>query len=133
MNPILTLVPSAARTVNGNGDVLDLLDMVSKAGQRLSPFPPSLLVQLNITARSGTTPTLVLVIEDSVDGGKNWSPVITFASQNSVIVVRSQTGIRGDAYPAGFVWPINASKIRARWTIGGTSPSFTFDVTAALV
>jgi hypothetical protein len=71
--------------------------------------------QLNVSAASGTTPTLDVVIEDTVDG-TNWNTVATFTQKTAVGVQAVDiTGLFTD-------------QIRVRWTIGGTTPSFTFDV-----
>lgn len=128
--PFLPLVGSASRTASGNGDGVDL---VALNGDTPTAMPPSLRVQVDISAVSGTTPTLVVVIEDSLDGGQTWNVVGTFASLNSV--TRAVIGIApsGVAQAAGFVWPFNPRKVRARWTIGGTTPNFTFQVRGVLI
>lgn len=96
---------SAARTTNGNGGVTDV-DLGAGA----------LRAQLNVTAASGTTPTLNVLIEDSLDG-TNWNTVGTFAQKTAV----SREVINVTA-------PFVNNYLRASWTIGGTTPSFTFDV-----
>ena len=76
-------------------------------------------VELNVTAASGTTPTLNVVIETSIDNGATWALVVAFTAA---------TGATSElkAFPVSS-W---ADQIRARWTVGGTTPSFTFSVTA---
>lgn len=71
---------------------------------------------LNITAVSGTTPTLVVKFQDSFDG-TNWVDVASgaFSSQNA-------TGI--NSLVLSNVGPY----LRAVQTVGGSSPSFTFDL-----
>lgn len=73
--------------------------------------------QLNVTAVSGTTPTLDVVIEDSLDG-TNWNVIGTFAQDTAVgrEVINVTTPF--------------ADQVRVRWVIGGTTPSFTFSVLA---
>jgi hypothetical protein len=71
--------------------------------------------QLNVTAASGTTPTLDVVIEDSIDG-TNWNVVGTFAQKVT-------TGREAINVTVPF-----ANNLRVRWTIAGTTPSFTFAV-----
>lgn len=100
------LVASAARTTSGDSGIL-------------SGFGPAsgLRCQLEVTAASGTTPTLNVVIEDTLDG-TTWNvigthPQLTAAGRNIVDI----TGLF-------------ANRIRVRWTIGGTTPSFTFNVRA---
>jgi hypothetical protein len=76
------------------------------------------VLEVNVSAASGTTPTLDLTVEWSPDGGTTWYKAdtpdaftqITAAKQ----VVKSFT-LKGTSY-------------RVVWTIGGTTPSFTFDV-----
>lgn len=99
-----TLVPSAARTANGS----------IESPENYAPLN-RLRAQLEVTAAAGTTPTLNVVIETTVDG-TNWDAIITFpqataASRNVQQVV-----------------DVVGKRIRARWTVGGTTPSFTFSV-----
>lgn len=74
-----------------------------------------LVAQLEVTAASGVGPTLDVVLEDSVDG-VNWNTVDTFAQ--AVAVGRS---VRRITVPF-------TDRLRARYTIAGTSPSFTASV-----
>lgn len=127
LKQIITLAPSIARTVTGTGDAIDLTALQVNGSQ-----PPQLLIQSDVTAVTGTTPNLVVVIEDSIDG-VNWNTIATFVAQTAVNRQVIVCGIRGDAYPAGFRWPFNPTKVRARWTITGTTPSFTFSVKACLL
>lgn len=98
-------VPTTARTVSGNSGPLNGYGIAS-----------TLRAQLNVTAASGTTPTLDVVIEDSVDGGATWNTVGTFAQKVAAgrEVINVTTPFTG--------------MLRVRWTIGGTGPSFTFAV-----
>lgn len=99
-----TLVASAARTASGD------------SGGLTGYFSAeSLRVQLNVTAASGTSPTLDVVIEDTLDG-TNWNVIGTFTQRTAV-------GRQVIDITALF-----ADQIRVRWTVGGTTPSFTFDV-----
>lgn len=101
---LTVLMASAARTASGNSGLLDDYDSAD-----------SLRVQLNVTAVSGVAPTLDLVIEDTLDG-TNWNTIGTFAQRTAV-----------GREVINITIPF-ADTIRVRWTIGGTSPSFTFDV-----
>lgn len=98
------LAPSAARTASGDSGIFTGYGESS-----------TLRVQLDVTAASGTSPTLNVVIEDSLDG-VSWNAVGTFAQRTAVgrEVINITTPF--------------ASRIRARWTIAGTTPSFTFAV-----
>jgi hypothetical protein len=98
------LVPSAARTASGDSGALTGWGAAS-----------SLRVQLDVTAFAGTSPTLDVVIEDTVDG-TNWNTVGAFAQKTSA--AREVINITG----------LFSETLRVRWTVGGTSPSFTFAV-----
>ncbi len=101
---VTTVAASEARTASGASSAL--------AG--LGPAE-SLRVQLNVTAAAGTSPTLDVVIEDTLDG-TNYNTIGTFSQK---------TG------PAREVMTITtpfSDRVRARWTMGGTTPSFTFSV-----
>jgi hypothetical protein len=101
-----TLVASAARTSSGDSGVLTGWGV-----------PASARVQLDVTAVAGTSPTLDVVVEDTLDG-TNWNVVGTFAQKAAVgrEVINLSTPF--------------ADRLRVRWTVAGTTPSFTFDVTA---
>lgn len=89
----------------------------SGAGSPVAGFEKvsQLVAQLEVTAASGTGPTLDVVLEDSVDG-TNWSTVATFAQATAAgrSVQRVSTPF--------------TNRLRARHTVGGTVPSFTFSV-----
>ena len=125
----VTLAPPVARTVTGNGDPIDLTKFMDEYTSK----PPGMLVQSNITSISGTAPTITYVIEDSLDGGVTWNTVGTFIAQTTANRLVIQVFLSGVAQAAGFRWPFNARKVRARWTVGGTTPSITGSVTAVLV
>ena len=98
-------VASAARTATGTGTAFD----VGSA--------ESLEAVLTVSAASGTTPTLDVSLETSIDGGTTWSTVGSFAQKTA-------NGSEGKVFgPLG-------DKCRWKWTIGGTTPSFTFAVDA---
>jgi hypothetical protein len=100
-----TPVASAARTTTGNSGALPGYGPAS-----------SIRAQLNVTAASGTTPTLNVLVEDSVDGGLTWNTIGTFAQKTAAgREVINITTLFGD-------------QLRVSWTIAGTTPSFTFAV-----
>lgn len=101
----VTPVPSAARTTNGNSGTLDADGSVV-----------SLL--LDVTAASGTTPTLNLTVEES-DDGTTWRSAGTFAQKTAVSQERKSFSVAGRYY-------------RIAWTVGGTTPNFTFSVTGEM-
>lgn len=100
------LVPSAARTANGDSGIWEGYGPTS-----------TLRVQLNVTAISGTSPNLTVFVEDSLDG-TNWNQLFAFAARTAVgREVLDFTGPYSDM-------------IRVRWVITGTTPSATFGVVA---
>lgn len=102
--PTQTIVTSAARTASGNSD--------EQTGYGSAE---DLRVQLDVTAASGTSPTLNVVVEDTLDG-TNWNTIGTFAQRTAagreVINISS----------------VFTDRLRVRWTIAGTTPSFTYSV-----
>lgn len=98
------LIASAARIVSGVSDVFEGYGDAS-----------TLRVQLEVTAAVGT---LDVVIEDTLDGS-NWNQIGVFAQKTAL--AREVINVT-----APF-----ANRIRARWTIGGATPSFTFSMKAA--
>ena len=98
------VVPSAARTTTGNGSTVSGWARGEGAQSRLA-----------ITAASGTTPQLTVIVEDSPDG-------TTFTTRDTY-PVQTTTATVTRALPTG----MNIYQ-RVRWTISGTTPSFTFSV-----
>lgn len=72
-------------------------------------------ISLNITAASGTNPTMDVIVQDYVGGA--WHTLVTF---NQASAVSKQ--IARDVTTFG-------SKLRALATIAGITPSFTYSVT----
>lgn len=79
-------------------------------------------VLIRTTAVSGTSPTLAVAFELSEDG-VNWETPSNALTGLNVVGVR--TALNVSAYPARFV--------RLRFTLGGTSPSFTFEARLKVV
>lgn len=99
-----TVVASVPRTTSGNSGALPGYGPAA-----------SLRAQLNVTAASGTTPTLDVVIEDTLDE-TNWNVIGTFAQKTAA-----------GREVINITIPFSET-VRVRWTIGGTAPSFTFAV-----
>ena len=99
-----TLVGSAARTASGSSG--------SVVGWGVYT---TIRAQLNVTAVSGTSPNLVVTVEDSLDG-TNWNTIGTFAAKTAAgrEVINITTPFAG--------------QVRVSWAITGTTPSFTFAV-----
>lgn len=102
-----TLVPSAARTAAGNTGALG-------AGWGAVS---TIRAQLNVTAASGTTPSLTVLLEDSLDG-TTWNTIGTFSAKTAA-------GREVINVTAPFT-----DTVRVSWTVTGTTPSFTFEVLA---
>jgi hypothetical protein len=99
-----TVVASAARTVTGNSGTMGGYGAAS-----------TIRAQLNVTAASGTTPTLDVTIQDTLDG-TNWFTIGTFAQKTTAALEVINVTV-----------PF-ADRLRVLWTIGGTTPSFTFAI-----
>ena len=76
-----------------------------------------LVMQLDVTTASGTSPTLDVVVQDTVDGS-NWNTIATFAQATGVTreVIRLTTAF--------------TDQLRVVGTIAGTTPVFIFGVLA---
>lgn len=100
----VTLLASAARTTTAAGTAV-----TGFAAARL------LVLQLEVTAASGTLPTLDVIVEDTVDG-TNYNTIATFAQKSAAgrEVIRLTTAF--------------TNTLRVNYTIAGTTPSFTFNV-----
>lgn len=99
-----TLFASQARTASANSNAEDV-----------SGFE-TLLAILNVTAASGTTPTLDVKFQESMDA-VTWVDIPSAAfTQTTAAAVKS------------LLFSSRAQYIRAVATIGGTTPSFTFDL-----
>lgn len=100
-------VTSAARTTSGNsGTIADVAGGIS------------ISAVLNVTAVSGTAPTLDVILEESYDNGTTWVAIYHFIRITTIAVnVRSIAPI-----PLG-------GRRRWTWNIGGTTPSFIFSIT----
>lgn len=95
-------VTSAARTATGTGPVFQTEDA------------QALKAKLAITAAAGTSPTLDVALETTVNG-TDWYQAGAFTQK---------TGVDEDARAFG---PLG-DQCRWTWTLGGTTPSFTFSI-----
>lgn len=104
------LLVSAARTTSGNS-------------AQIFSFGPitGLVIQVKVSFVNGTSPTLVVSLQDTVDDGATWNdvPGAITGTINSV----STTVIRLNTVNT----PVS-ERMRISYTIGGTTPSFTFKV-----
>lgn len=95
-------VASAARTASGTGTAFNTEDATA--------FEST----LTVSAASGTSPTLDVRLETTVDG-TNYYTVASFGQKTTTATEARAFGPLGDT-------------CRWAWTIGGTSPSFTFAI-----
>ena len=87
------------------------------------------VITINVTAISGTSPTLIAKLQYSPDGGTTWidytnKPVtatISATGQTTLIVCPGVTEVANSAVSL----PLPRI-VRMHYTIGGTTPSFTF-------
>lgn len=120
---VATLFASAARTATASGDAVS-------TGLRSQPitgenegFSRHAMVFLDITAASGTSPTLDLTVEGRLTSADNWIPLTLSSAFTQATAAGEQVRRIEGPLPA---------EIRGVATIGGTTPSFTFSVKAAL-
>lgn len=105
MGTTITALASGARTASADSGVIAGFGDWSKFRAHLA-----------VTAASGTTPTLDVVIEDTLDG-TNWNTVATFTQKTAAATQAVDvTGV------------VFGDRLRVRWTVTGTTPSFTFAV-----
>lgn len=100
------VVVSAARTVSGDTGVLTGWGSAK-----------TLRMQLDVTAAAGTAPSLTVLVEDTLDGS-TFNTIGTFTAK--IAAGREVINITSPFTE----W------LRVGWTVAGTTPSFTFSVTA---
>lgn len=97
-------LPSAARTTNANSN-----------GVQIQANADTIALLVNVTAASGTTPSMALAVQWSNDG-LTWAaadPADVFTAITATGVVVKTFGVKGN-------------QVRLAWTLTGTTPSFTF-------
>lgn len=99
----VTLVGAGARTASGQSEAIEVAD---RGTPRLT---------LEVTAKSGTKPSLFVLIETSNDK-TTWRQLGAFTALNDA------TGTERQSFPGADRF------VRARWIVSGTNPSFTFSV-----
>lgn len=108
----LVVLPSAARTSSGTSSALCGLGGYDR-------FAMALVV----TAVSGTSPTLDVTWQHSIDGGTTWFTVVAFTQKTTAV---NELRVESEVLAAtAEVW---GDCMRVSYTIGGTTPSFTFKV-----
>ena len=105
-----------------------------------------MLVEVNVSAASGTTPTLDLYFQESLDNGATFkdvahftqittttaSPVYLKLGLGNNAITDAVVGAIGDATVAAgqLGLPVISGVLKLKWVIGGTTPSLTFASTA---
>lgn len=112
----LALLPNAARTATGVGESFTLPRGTN-----------ALRILLDVDAASGTTPTLDVVVQDTVDDGENWATIGSAFTQKTAAGTQVINIVKSGSAGTPVMF---SNKVRVSYTIGGTTPSFTFDVTA---
>lgn len=107
MATVQKVVPSALRSATGN------------SGYIVTPPGSGLSILVNVTAVTGTTPSMALTVEWTNDG-------VNFAQADPADTFTAITAV--GAKVARFTQ--KAVGYRVVWTLTGTTPNFTFDVTA---
>lgn len=104
---------SAAQTTTGNSGALTI------GGDANLGTAEWLVLGVDVSASSGTTPTLDVTVQWSLDGGTTWAT--TDGTPDAFAQITTTTSkIKRFAALAG--------TYRVVWTIAGTTPSFTFSV-----
>lgn len=111
---VLRLLPSAARTTSGTVEL----------GMLGGPVDYLFFVA-NVSAASGTSPTVQFDLEGTVDG-TNWFTLDNLTSASGSINVRNKL----TSVVSGFGF---TPRMRIKYTIAGTNPSLTFDVNVVAV
>lgn len=106
-----TIQPVGAKTVTGSGATIVANETENPVSQL------GVVATVVVTAVSGTTPTLVVSLQDAATSGGSYT---TEGSSISITAAGTYT----------FLVPISNLFYRASWVIGGTTPSFTFAVYA---
>ena len=101
------------------------------------------LVELNVTAASGTTPTLDVYLQTSLDGGNTWYDAVHFPQQTTTTAANTSNFMTVSLDDAGRAIgnignktiaantigvPLMGGIMRVAYTVGGTTPSFNFYV-----
>jgi hypothetical protein len=117
-NISVALDSSTARTTSGTGATF-----TNHSGRAVSFW-------VNVTAVTGTTPTLTVRVQWSPDNGATWLDMDTTNLQTASITGTSNATLR---IGVGLTTAANAALntaaprlMRLAWTVGGTTPSFTF-------
>ena len=107
MGATILNLPSTVTTTSGETDQLQ------------TGLLYTLAVDVNVSAASGTSPTLTLFL-DRLGADGVWYPIWSPTAVTAVGQLSTSIG------PGCVVAEVPTNNIRLRWTLGGTTPSFTF-------
>lgn len=92
----------------------------SREYRELGSFNRAILF-LDVSAASGTTPSLTVALQVQDPISLKWSQVVAFPAQTAATGGTPLTPITQELYGLNY---------RAAWTVSGTTPSFTFSLCA---
>lgn len=110
---LLPLLASGARTTTG----------VTTTACGLAPFN-KFAMQLLVTAHSGTTPTLDLTWQHSIDGGTTWFTVVAFTQ----VTTTDGNSLKVESEVESGTAEVYGDCMRGSYVIAGTTPSYTFQI-----
>jgi len=111
----------------------------SGAGVNMPNHAKTAIIFLDVTVGTGTSPTLDVTLEMQDPTGTDWKQFAAFSQKTAAVTSPSfivvglgvlAAEISGEDTVANIMLP---GKIRAVATIGGTTPSFTYSVTAVVI
>lgn len=123
----VTLKSSAAVTATGTTTGVDLLKIAQATDSRHKGT--LVAIYLDITAASGTSPTFDLKVQCSPNNTTWYDPASTAANRDSfAFAQKTAAGTDVKIIP-----DMPCRYVRLSYTVGGTSPSFTFSVVGDFV
>lgn len=120
------LIPSTTATASGNSPLLS-----NQAANPQNPAAVGLMLLVNVSAASGTSPTLALTVQVKDPASGNWialGPAAPNLTAVSTQLIQVYPGDVSDTSITLIPVALPALPWRVAYTIGGTSPSFTFSV-----
>jgi hypothetical protein len=119
--PTVTTVSTVSAVTSANLGIPSIIADVASAAittttttSALTPtFGCSYIVNIPVTAATGTSPTLDVNVQESDDSGTNWFTVYSFPRITATGIYRSPK------------LAFNGNRVRYVQTVGGTTPSFT--------
>lgn len=108
------ILAEAARTTSGTSNQIATYGPVT-----------AVVVEVRVTSATGTSPTLDVDLEDTFDG-TNWNKV---SDINAADITATGTTVKR----INLLDTPTTERLRLSYTIGGTSPSFTFSVKVHLI